>query len=141
MNITTLKPRYFKFVRELCEAAGTPELYVPVTKIFTICEGIGDTEVDAKETTTTTVDMNKLPEGEIDELKGDLSKTAEADNKLTQAKQDLAASLTSDGDAAEIKDKIQAYNDANLSKGQQVAEMTKKLNAASAAAEQPNANA
>jgi hypothetical protein len=86
-------------VRRLCESAGANELYEPFVQLYTLCEGTvvnngnansGDvnadnTPVDPEATKTAEVNWNNLPQEELDNLKADIEKSAEAKKAVTDA--------------------------------------------------------
>jgi len=91
-------------VRRLCESAGATELYAPFVQLYTLCEGAvanntvtngnnaqagnvnaDSTPVDPDATKTAEVNWNNLPQEELDNLKADIEKSAEAKKAVTDA--------------------------------------------------------
>lgn len=86
-------------VRRLCESAGANELYEPFVQLYTLCEGAvanngnansgnvnaDNTPVDPDATKTAEVNWNNLPQEELDNLKADIEKSAEAKKAVTDA--------------------------------------------------------
>lgn len=127
------------YINDLCNRIGTTWLTEAISTIYT--EAIVDeTGVKPEDTTTTTVDMNAIGSDEVNELQGDIAKTVENNEQIDKAKQDISNAISGNASDAELQNKISEYNAAKQVKGEQVAEMTAKLNAASAQAQQDALN-
>lgn len=88
--MTESKKIFCESVARLCNMAGCPELYAPIVKIASLCEADGQQPVHAntgtENTTMANIDLNKLPQEELDSLQAEFAKSAEAKKEVDAAK-------------------------------------------------------
>ena len=67
--MTESKKIFCESVARLCNMAGCPELYAPIVKIASLCEADEvQANADTENTTMANIDLNKLPQEELDSL-------------------------------------------------------------------------
>lgn len=88
--MTESKKIFCESVARLCNMAGCPELYAPIVKIASLCEADGQQPVQSNtgtdNTTMANIDLNKLPQEELDSLQAEFAKSAEAKKEVDAAK-------------------------------------------------------
>ena len=94
-------------VAQLCNSAGYPELYASIVKIASICEGT-ETDNDA-DATIAQVDLNKLPQEELDSLQAEFAQSSEAKKAVETAEQNLETAKQSQSEInANLANKVNA---------------------------------
>lgn len=85
--MTESKKIFCESVARLCNMAGCPELYAPIVKIASLCEADEvQANADTENTTMANIDLNKLPQEELDSLQAEFAKSAEAKKEVDAAK-------------------------------------------------------
>jgi hypothetical protein len=84
--MTDNKKIFCEGVERLCNIAGCPELYAPIVQIASLCEAEGNPEDN---TTIAQVDLNKVPQEELDSLQAEFAQASDAKKAVETADQEL----------------------------------------------------
>ena len=120
--MTESKKIFCESVARLCNMAGCPELYAPIVKIASLCEAEGQQADPNSNTTIAQVDLNKLPQEELDSLQAEFAQSSEANKEVTAAQEEKDAAEEELDNAEETQTTINAN-------------LANKLNATAAEAE------
>ncbi len=85
--MTENKRIFCEGVARLCDIAGAPELYAPIVKLVSIYEAAAEQQGQTTDANTTIaqVDLNKVPQEELDSLQAEFAQSSEAKKAVDAA--------------------------------------------------------